>query len=449
MNLLLAEDDRVVRITVLDALEEAGYHVTECADGPSALRAAEGALYDLVLSDVRMPGLGGIELFRRLRKIQPAAAVLLMTAYADTDDAVAVMREGARDYLVKPFETDELLLRLGRVCQDIEVRRQLEVGGALPVDRPRHSIIGTSAATRNLLQRIEAAAGADLSVIITGETGTGKDLCARTIHERSRRAGKPFVAVNCAAIPENLLESELFGHEKGAFTGADRKRTGRLEAASGGTLFLDEVGELPVAHQAKVLRAIDTSSFEPVGSNRSVRVDVRVISATNCDLRAAMQQKLFRSDLFFRLNGFPIHTPPLRERRDDIPLLVADLLQEISARNQQPLPGLDPCCVAALATYDFPGNVRELIHALEHAVAMARGDVIRLEHLPADFGSCGCEQPAGARGEVEPLASSVRKFERQYIRQVLAKAGRRRARAASLLGISRKGLWQKLRGDPK
>jgi len=446
MNLLLAEDDRVVRVTVRDALERAGYHVTECPDGSSALRAAEGALFDLVLSDIRLPGVGGLELFRRLRQIQPGTAVVLMTAYANTDDAVAVMREGASDYVLKPFEIDELLLRLGRVRQELEARRQLEAGGANAA--ALHELKGASTATMRLLERVEAAANTNVNVLVTGETGTGKDLIARTIHGRSQRAGKPFIALNCAAIPENLLESELFGHERGAFTGADRKRVGRFEAADGGTLFLDEVAELPLSQQAKVLRAIDTRSFEPLGSNRNVRADVRIISATNSDLATAIESKHFRKDLFYRLNVIDLVAPALRERRADIPLLVADFLSEISVRQQRPVPALDPCTLAALTTYDYPGNVRELIHALEHAVALARTGLIRPEHLPRAFGAFDCGEKLEG-GASESLAANVEQFERQYIRQVLAKVDGHRGRAAALLGISRKGLWQKLREDPK
>jgi DNA-binding NtrC family response regulator len=450
MKLLLAEDDRIVRITVRDALEEAGYAVTACADGPAALRAAEAEAFELVLTDVRLPGLDGIALFRRLRELAPGIAVLLMTAFADTDDAVAVMKLGARDYIAKPFEMDELVARLARVRQEIEFRRQMEPGGRPPPATRRVPISGTSSAARRLLERLESAAASDVSVLLTGETGTGKDLCARTIHERSRRASKPFVAVNCAAIPETLFESELFGHEKGAFTGADRRRVGRFESASGGTLFLDEVGELSLGNQAKLLRAIETSTFEPLGSNRSVTVDVRILAATNRDLAAEVAKGAFRPDLFYRLNVIDIEAPPLRERRADIPVLVHELLAEIAVRAGRPVPALDPAVVAALATHEYPGNVRELLHALERAVAMARGDVIRIEHLPAGFaGPAGRAECAGSVDEqIEPLASAVEQFEQQYIRRMLAKVGGHRGRAAALLGISRKSLWQRLREAP-
>ncbi len=447
MRLLLAEDDRIVRITVRDALEEAGYRVTACADGASAGRAVETEAFDVVVTDVRLPGMSGIELFRLVRHRQPDAAVILMTAYAATEDAVAVMREGARDYVTKPFEMDELLLRVGRVAREVEFRRQMETAGAEATPAPR-SIRGASLATQRLLQRIDASAASDVNVLITGETGTGKDLCARTIHARSRRAARPFVAVSCAAIPDNLLEAELFGHERGAFTGADRKRVGRFEAASGGTLFLDEIGELSLASQVKLLRALESSTFEPLGSNRTVSVDVRVISATNRELHGAIDAGRFRKDFFYRLNVLDIETPPLRERRADIPVLVSDFLAEIAARQGRAVPALDPAAIAVLATYDYPGNVRELVHALERAVAMVRDGVIRTEQLPPDMRSAtdAPDAPREPQGdEVEPLSKAVGRFEHQYVRRVLDSVGGHRGRAAALLGISRKSLWQRLR----
>jgi DNA-binding NtrC family response regulator len=363
------------------------------------------------------------------------------------------MRDGARDYIQKPFEMDELLLRLGRVRQELEFRRAMEAGASSPRAKGRMPIRGISAATHRLVARVEAAAASDVNVLITGETGTGKDLCARTIHEGSRRAGKPFVAVNCAALPENLLEAELFGHEKGAFTGADRRRVGRFETANGGTLFLDEIGELPIAAQVKLLRVLESSTFEPLGTSRSVTVDVRIIAATNRDLDEAAERGAFRRDLFYRLNVVDIEVPPLRDRPGDIPILVSEFLAEISARQGTPTPPLEPGAVAALATYRFPGNVRELIHALERAVAVSRGGVIRLEHLPPPIASLpgGGDDLGGARsgdGErLEPLAGALAQFERQYIRRALERTGGHRGKAAALLGISRKALWLRLRGE--
>jgi DNA-binding NtrC family response regulator len=443
MRLLLAEDDRIVRITVRDALEEAGFAVTACADGSQALAALERESWDLLLTDVRLPGVDGLALFRRARLLQPDAGVVLMTAYADTEDAVAVMREGARDYLLKPFEMEELLLRVGRVRDEIRFRHSA-LGGEAP---PGGALLGDAPSMRLLRDRVEAAAASDVAVLITGETGTGKDLCARAIHERSRRAGRPFVVVNCAAIPETLFEAELFGHEKGAFTGADRRRTGRFAAANGGSLFLDEVGDLAPASQAKLLRALESSSFEPVGSSDTMQVDVRVVAATNHDLSADMARGAFRKDLFYHLNVIDIHAPPLRERRSDLPLLVGTFLRQIAARQAGPVPELDPAAVAALAAHDYPGNVRELQHALERAVALARGGPVRLEHLPPDIaaGTSPATRPETGPEEFLPLGQALSAFEQEYVQRALARSGGHRTRAAALLGISRKSLWERLR----
>jgi DNA-binding NtrC family response regulator len=402
-----------------------------------------------VLTDVRLPGLDGLALFRRARQLLPDAGVVLMTAYAHAEDAVAVMREGARDYLQKPFEMDELLLRLGRVRDEVTFRHALRAGGR----EPPGPIVGRSPSMRLLVERVEAAAASDVAVLITGETGTGKDLCARTIHERSRRAGRPFVVVNCAAIPETLLEAELFGHERGAFTGAEARRAGRFELANGGTLFLDEVGELSPASQAKVLRAIETSSFEPVGASRTMKVDVRILAATNRDLASEMARGAFRRDLFYRLNVIDLHAPPLREHRGDLPRLTASCLAEIAARQGRPVPDLEAEVIAALAAHDWPGNVRELLHALERAVALSRGGPIRLHHLPTDIATAGraTEGPAapatpgGAAAALPPLGEAVGQFERAYIQRALERTGGRKAQAAALLGISRKSLWERLR----
>jgi DNA-binding NtrC family response regulator len=444
VKLLLAEDDRIVRITVRDALDEAGYGVADCADGAAALACLEREPFDLLLTDVRLPGLDGLSLFRRVRQLAPDTGVILMTAYGDTEDAVAVLREGARDYILKPFEMEELLLRVGRARDEILFRRgQREVGPAVAA-----RLRGDSAPMRLLRELVSAAAESDVAVLLTGETGTGKDLCARIIHEGSRRAGRPFVAVNCAAIPETLFEAELFGHEKGAFTGADRRRAGRFEAADGGTLFLDEVAELAAGSQAKLLRALESGTFEPVGANRTLRVDVRVVAATNGNLAAQIERGAFRRDLFYRLNVIDIETPPLRACQADIPGLAGAFLAEIARRQQRPVPDVEQAVLAALAAHPFPGNVRELQHALERAVALARGGAVRVEHLPADIavGAWARGAPVPAPG-LQPLGEAMAAFEREHILRALAQTGGRRARAATLLGISRKSLWERLKEE--
>ncbi|MCK6544795.1 sigma-54 dependent transcriptional regulator [Myxococcota bacterium] len=458
MRLLLVEDDRIIRITVRDALADAGYDVVDCSDGAAAARRLDEERFDILLSDVRLPGLDGVSLFARARASAHPPAVVLMTAFADTETAVRVMREGVRDYVLKPFEMDELMLRIGRIRDELQVTARLDPGADAPSALGR--LVGETSAMTVLRERVEAAAESEFAVLITGETGTGKDLIANLVHELGPRASKPFVAVNCAALPEALFEAEMFGHERGAFTGADRKRQGRFEAANGGTLFLDEVGELSPGNQAKLLRAIDTMSFEPVGSSQTVRVDVRIIAATNRDFSSEVAKGTFRRDLYYRLNVIDVRSPPLRERRSDIPLLVSKFLADISGRHHRPTPVLTPRAAAALATHDYPGNVRELLHALERAVALSRGRPIEVEHLPPEVAEkIDLAQPDAVSAELERqslprLEDAVAEFERQYVARAVELTGGHKGKAASMLGISRKSLWERLRdarggGDPE
>jgi len=446
MRILLVEDDRAVRITVRDALEEAGHQVVDRPDGTAGLASLEQSGFDLLLTDVRLPGVDGISLFHRLRALQPDCAAILMTAFGQVRDAVDVIRAGAQDYISKPFDIDELLLRIDRLTQERLLQCSLARGQPEACDPPgeRTRIQGDSPAIQLLRGRVEAATDAGVNVLITGETGTGKELCARMLHCRSARAPRPFINVNCAAIPSELLEAEMFGHERGAFTGAVRQREGRLLAANGGTLFLDEVGELSLEHQAKLLRAIETGTFEPVGSSKVVKVDVWLLSATNRDLLQDVEAGTFRKDLYYRLNVIELAVPPLRKRRGDLSVLVSDFLRELAQRRGISMPTLSPSAMAALVTYDYPGNVRELIHALEHGVALARGGAIGAEHLPYSFRADSCEGNVTSEGVI-PLPEAVRQFEQAYIRRVLDQAGGKRSEAAQLLGISRKSLWKKLK----
>ena len=450
MRILLVEDDKAVRITVRDALEDAGHSVTQFADGEAALKAVERETFGLLITDVRLPGVDGITLFRRLRQVQPDCVAVLMTAYGQVDDAVAVMREGASDYITKPFDMDELMLRVARICDEIGFRATMAEGrpdGCSMSDSGTRQIVGHSPAIAQVLSRIEAAAAAGVNVLISGETGTGKELCARTLHCKSARSDKPLISTNCAAIPTELFEAEMFGHERGSFTGADRRRVGRMKAADGGTLFMDEVGELSAEHQAKLLRAIEAGYFEPVGSNQPVHADLWVISASNRDLRRCVEENSFRQDLFFRLNVIEILMPPLRERRTDIPVLVSDFLREASRRRHKSMPGLAPAAMAALNAHDYPGNIRELFHALEHGMALARSATIDVNHLPATFQQHAAPAYKSASTGHVPLADAVRQFERSYISRVLEQVGGKRTEAAGVLGISRKSLWQKLKKE--
>ena len=442
LRILVAEDDADVRVAVVDALTAAGHDLFAEGNGSRALATLVTGAFDVLITDVRMPGLDGLALFRRAREVVPRPDVILMTSFGSVVDAVAALKEGARDYLTKPFDVDELVVRVAAIADRRGLQRQLAAARAQLAALPGSPIVGESASMRRLIDRIETVADSDASVLVSGETGTGKELVARRIHALSARRGGPFVAVNCAAFPQTLLEAELFGHGKGAFTGAVRAREGRFKAADGGTLLLDEVAEMPLPAQAKLLRVLQEGVVEPLGTNSPVRIDVRIVSATHRDLRARIAEGLFREDLFYRLNVIAVHIPPLRDRSGDLALLVGHFLG-VHAAPGAATPELSLSAWQALTAYPFLGNVRELGHAIHHAVVLSRGGAIELEHLPDDV-----TRVASAAGEdraVRPLAQVVKQAEREQLLRALAVARGKRVRAAELLGISRKNLWEKLR----
>ncbi len=444
LDILLVDDEPLIRLSVGDALRAAGHNVRLASDGAEALNLIAEKVYDVVVTDVRLPRADGFTVFRKARQVSPATDVIIITAFGQVKDAVAALKDGAHDYLTKPFDADELVLRVARIAEQRELQREL----AEARDRAAHvhpsGIIGRAPGMVRLLERIETVAGSDAPVLITGESGTGKELVARSLHTLSARKGKAFVAVNCAAFPETLLEAELFGHERGAFTGAVKKRDGRFKAADGGTLLLDEISEIPLPAQAKLLRVLQEGVVTPLGTNTAVPVDARIVSASNRNLKQRVSDGKFREDLYYRLNVLDIAIPPLRERRSDVPLLVETFLE----RYRQPgtNPTLSPRTWAALAEYPFPGNVRELEHAIQRAVVLAQGKEIDLEHLPPDIVGKSTPSPAAdAPGSLRPLAIAAKEFEREYLLRALALAEGRKARAAEYLGISRKNLWEKLR----
>ncbi|HVO30803.1 MAG TPA: sigma-54 dependent transcriptional regulator [bacterium] len=448
LDVLFADDESSIRLPVGDAIRAAGHKLQMANDGAEALALLDSHVFDVVVSDIRMPKADGLQILRHVKKVAPSTAVVLVTAYGSVADAVQALKEGATDYLTKPFEVDELLHRLGRIAQEREMRQQLEAARAeLAGGAGKVSLVGKSPAMMRLYERLDGFAASDAAVMITGESGTGKEVVARLLHEKSARKGKPFVAVNCAAFPETLLEAELFGHERGAFTGAVKKREGRFKAAHGGTLFLDEVAEIPAPAQAKLLRVLQEGTFEPLGTNTPVKVDVRVISATHRNLKERIAQNLFREDLYYRLNVLPLSIPPLRERQGDLPLLVEHFLARF-APEKNPPPSLSGRAWAALANYAWPGNVRELEHAIQHGVVLARGAEIDLPHLPVEIAgkqddSVALEAAEG--GSFRLLSEAVRSFEREYLLRALRLSNGRKAEAAEKLGISRKNLWEKLR----
>jgi len=445
LRVLVVEDDPDIRTAVTDALRDAGHEVVTVADGQLGLEQVVSTMFDVVVTDVRMPKLSGVALFHKVREVAPSTAVILMTSFATANEAVAALKQGAHDYLTKPFDVEELVIRVRGIAERKALLGELAEARTRLAGTPDGAIVGASPAIVRLLDLLSTVAVSDAPVLITGESGTGKELVARQLHALSGRSGKPFVAINCAAFPETLLEAELFGHERGAFTGAAKKRDGRFRAAHGGTLLLDEVAEIPLPAQAKLLRVLQEGTFEPLGSDVPVRVDVRVVSATHRDLKARIAQGTFREDLYYRLNGINLHVPPLRDRGSDLPLLVNHFLTRFSRTPgvDSPVPDLSLDAWRALAVYPFPGNVRELGHAMQHAVVLSRGGRIELEHLPPDIRTAATAGALGA-ADLKPLAAVLKQAEREHLLRALAVAQGKRARAAELLGISRKNLWEKL-----
>jgi DNA-binding NtrC family response regulator len=421
-RILIADDEPTFRALLADILEQAGHQVVEVADGAAALAALERGGFDLVLSDQRMPRLDGLELLRRARTLPNAPPVVMLTAYGTIPDAVEAVRLGAADYLTKPLPSPAALTAV--------VDRVL----APAIDDL--SFVTGDPAVLELLETVDRVAARDVSILITGESGTGKELIARRIHARSLRANGPFVAVNCAALPETLAESELFGHDRGAFTGADRQRRGRFEEAHGGTLFLDEVGELSVPLQAKLLRVLESREVRRLGGGEDLPVDVRLVAATNRDLAGAVERGDFRPDLFFRLAVVPVNLSPLRVRPGDVALLARHLIGQLASRHRVEPSSLEADALAALERHDWPGNVRELRNVLERALVVRGGAAIRVGDLA--LASVG----AAAGGGV-PLDRDAR--EREAVLEALRRAGGNREEAGRLLGVSVRTLYYRLR----
>jgi DNA-binding NtrC family response regulator len=392
-----------------------------------------------------------------MKATAPNTPIILMTAFGGISQAVNALKEGAFDYLTKPLDVDELLVRLERLTAQTALKHELEKArSALAGLQTQTLMIGNSPGIRRVMDMLTTVAPSAAPVLITGESGTGKELVAKLLHERSDRRSGPFVTVNCGALAENLIEAELFGHERGAFTGADRKREGRFKAADGGTLFLDEIGELPLPSQAKLLRVLQEGTFEPVGSNTSITVDVRILSATHRNLRSRVEQGLFREDLYYRINVIELALPPLRERRGDFPALVQHFLARFAPKGATPR--LSPEAWTILEQHEFRGNIRELSHAIQHAVILSGGEEILPSHLPTTLGSPPLtahgddNQPPvatvampPATGEPKPLSVAMKEYEREYLMRTLTRTKGRRSEAAALLGISRKTLWEKLK----
>jgi len=445
LDILIVEDEPFQREMLRDHLLREGHRVREAEDGDKALELLKGNAFDLLLLDYRMAGMNGIEVLKEARRLCPDVEAILITAYGAIETAVEAMKAGAADYLTKPIDLDELSLLIERIGKHRTLVRENDLLrqelGARGVSTD--SIRFKSQKMAELVHLAGRIASSQATVLIQGETGTGKELMARLVHQLSPRANRPLVVVNCAAIPETLLESELFGHEKGAFTGAVQRRIGRFEQADGGTLFLDEIGELTLPVQVKLLRFLQEREFQRVGGERTLKADVRIISATHQDLESGVKQGLFREDLFYRIHVVTLKIPPLRERREDIPALLELFIENYSRENQKTIEGVSREARDQLMRYDYPGNVRELENIIERAVVISQDPLISTRDLP--FQDCLGMENSGEADRSGSLQEAMEDLERRMIREALEQAESNQSQAARLLGLSERMLRYKLK----
>ncbi len=442
VTILVADDEPGMRESVARALRREAFDVIAVEDGAAALDVLRRRGVDLLVADLRMPGLDGLDLLRAVKVIAPETEVVLLSGHGTVEEAVAAMKEGAYDFLTKPFGRAPLLRVVGQalehralVMENRNLRRRLDaLTGA-------GEFIGASPAILEMLALVKQVAPASTTVLILGESGTGKEMLARALHRFSPRRGKPFVSLNCAALPETLIESEMFGYEKGAFTGAVGRKMGRFEVADGGTLLLDEVGDLSPAAQAKLLRVLQEGEFEPLGATRSVRVDVRLVAATNQDLAQLVKERRFREDLYYRLQVISVRLPPLRERSEDIPLLAQHFLRLYAAKNQREIEGFTEKALAKLVDYAWPGNVRELEHVVERGVVLARGRLLGLEDLPEPI----AQTEPSTRVIPIPVGMPLEEVEQRLIEETLRRTKGDKELAAKLLGIASRTIYRKLK----
>jgi DNA-binding NtrC family response regulator len=440
-RVLIVDDEADSRDALAELTQRWGYDVQTASDGSEALRRAIEWHPDVILTDLVMPNMDGLWLLRALRAELPDCPVVLLTGRGTIQTAVQAIKEGAYDFIEKPLEVPRLRIVLERALEKKETMREVQLlRRRLAALAPGTDVIGSGPAMQKVFELVKKVAPSNASVVITGQSGTGKEVVARAIHNLSPRKDKPFVALNCSAIPATLIESELFGYERGAFTGADQRRLGNFELAHDGTLFLDEIGELPLELQAKFLRVLEERKIRRLGGRAEVEVDVRVICATNRDLKEEIRRGRFREDLYFRLHVFTIQLPQLRERREDIPLLVHHFIEKFNGETGKHVQGLTPDAMGVLQSYAWPGNIRELRNTVERAMILVDGDVIGEEHLPPDMQA---SRPETATLRV-PLGIPIHQIEKEYILASLQRNGGNKARTAELLGISEKTLYNKL-----
>ena len=441
INVLVVDDEKIMQESCCRVLEKEGYAVSSADSGEAALEQCDRKSFDFVLLDLKMPGMGGIEVLQRLKEMDPEVTILIMTGYPSIETAVRAIKLGAYDYITKPFTPDTLRFAVSRALErkTLMVENQ-HLRQELRSKNETDAIIGESQIMRGIYELVRRTAPTDSTVLITGESGTGKELVARAIHNYSLREEGEFVTVDCSSLVETLLESELFGHVKGSFTGAIQAKYGSFELANGGTFFFDEVGNLSLDIQAKLLRVIQEKEIKPVGSEKTIRVDVRILAATNQDLKQAIAKRSFREDLYYRLNVVPIHLPPLRERKEDIPLLVKHFLKRYNKKREIPVVRVEPETLKLLMNYGWPGNVRELENAIERTLILEDGDTL----LPRSF-SWFVEGKRSEKTGLDDKIYNLSELEKQHIKRVLDETRGHKSQTASLLGIDRKTLYQKIK----
>lgn len=439
MRILLVEDDEIMRISVQDRLQKYNWRVDVAVDGREAIEMFDSTGYQLVLSDVRMPNLDGMQLLKHVRETAPYTDIMMMTAHGNIADAIDCLKQGASDYLLKPFNMDDLIIRINRIAEMQSLKARNISLEDICLQR-KENLIGATSGMLEVFQLIKQAAPSDASILITGESGTGKELVAAAVHDTSARKNKPYIRLNCAAIPDGLMESEMFGHEKGAFTGAIVQKAGKFEMANGGTLLLDEISDLPLNLQPKLLRVLQEHEFERVGGTRLINVDVRIICSTAKDLAQEVKIGTFREDLFYRLRVIPIKLPPLRSRKEDIPDLIKHFLHEYSLKRGLPM-SVSEAAMECLLGYHYPGNVRELKNIIERASILAAEPQIAVTDLPEDL-----RKKIGTKSDGSlNLSEMVSNAEKETILKALTRTSNSRTKAAELLGISRKNLWEKMK----